>query len=158
MKPITTLASLVTLVSLGTTAGCAAQDTDLETAFCDALGEPASRTVGASPAPEGAADVTDEARVDIELVAMDSAYGGYVTYRPDESGSFAFGLTEDVDLRFYDASGTEVPIDTEVVGAACDELAVRYSVALEVATYTIAIGPASNATIGFIAEESDDDL
>ena len=105
-----------------------------------------------------ALEATDHPLCEVDTWAHVGRGARFVTYRPDEEGSFAFGLTDDVELRFYDASGNEVPIDTEVVGAACDELAVRYSVRLDVATYTIEIGPASAGTIGLIAEESDDDL
>lgn len=140
-----------------TTVACAAPDTDLETAFCDGLAAPAARTVAASDTPADAADVTDASRVDIELLEGDGQFSGFVSYRPDEAGSFAFGLTANVDLIVRDEAGNEVPIDVTVEGAACAELAVRHSVMMDLQTYTLEIGPTDQPSIGLIAEESDDD-
>lgn len=145
---------IIIVLSTLCTVACAA-DTDLETAFCDGLEAPAARTVMATTTSEGAPDVTDAARIDIEL----SADGGFVSYRPDEAGSFAFGLTHDVGLVIRDAAGAEVPIDTTVTGSAqCDALAVRHTATLGVATYTIELMATDALTVGIIAEESDDDL
>ncbi|MEQ9319745.1 MAG: hypothetical protein RIF41_11345 [Polyangiaceae bacterium] len=149
---------LIALFSSLVTAACAGSDTDLETAFCDGLQQPAAKTVDASLDAAAAPDATDASRVDVVLLPQtDGSYGGFVAYRPDESGSFAFGLTEDVDLVFRDASGAEIAIDTTVVGAACDELAVRHSVSLSLDVVTIEIVGSPIETIGLIAEESDDD-
>lgn len=148
---------IILLSCLGAT-GCGASDTDLETAFCDGLQQPAAKTVDASLDADAAPDATDDSRVDVVLNAeQDGSFGGYVAYEPDESGSFAFGLTEDVELVFRDASGEEIAIDTTVVGAACDELAVRHSVTLALEVVTIEIVGSPTETVGLIAEESDDD-
>lgn len=148
---------LIALTAI-TTVACTAADTDLETAFCDGLEAAPARTVNAAGSAAEAADVTDANRVDIDLLELDGQFGGFVSYQPDEAGSFAFGLTENVDMVVRDASGNEVPIDITVEGSAqCDALAVRHTVALELQTYTIEILPTNAATIGLIAEESDDD-
>ena len=145
---------IIIVLSTLCTVACAA-DTDLETAFCDGLEAPAARAVAATASSEDAPDVTDVARVDIELAAE----GGFVSYRPDEAGSFAFGLTHDVGLVIRDAAGAEVPINTTVTGSTqCDALAVRHSATLAVATYTLELLPTAAVTVGIIAEESDDDL
>lgn len=136
---------------------CLGSDTDLETAFCNGLEEAAARTVSASAGPEDAPDVTDVGRVDIELLAGDSA--GFVAYVPDEVGSFAFGLTEDLPIAIRDADGAAVEIEQTVTGSMlCDALAVRYSAPLTIQRYTLEVGPTSATTLGIIAEESDDDL
>jgi hypothetical protein len=80
-----------------------------------------------------------------------------VTYRPDEEGSFAFGLTDDVGFVVRDEAGNDVPIDVSVPSSMCEALAIRHSVTLGLGTYTIEFGPTDVATIGIIAEESDDD-
>ena len=148
---------LLTLTALGSVA-CAASDTDLETAFCEGLEAGAARVVQAAAAADGATDVTDAARVDIDLVAQDGLYGGFVSYQPDETGKFAFGLTADVPFTVRDAAGQEVPIDTTVVGSTqCEALAIRHSLTLDIERYTIELGPSDVATLGLIAEESDDD-
>ena len=151
----TTIAFTLTLAACGS----GNSDTALETAFCNGLEAPAARTVAATAAADGAPDATDAARVNVTLLAEGDAFTGFVAYTPDEVGSFAFGLTEDVGVVVRDADGNEIPITTSVTGSAqCDALAVRYTVPLELQTYTLEIGPASAATIGLIAEESDDDL
>jgi hypothetical protein len=148
---------LIALTAL-TTVACAGSDTDLETAFCDGLEAGAARLVSAAAAADGASDVTDEARVDIDLVLQDGLYGGFVSYRPDETGSFAFGLTADVPFVVRDAAGNEVPIDTTVEGSSqCEALAIRHSLTLDTQTYSIELGPTDVASLGLIAEESDDD-
>ena len=150
---------LPTLIFGLTLVACGGSDTDLETAFCDGLEAPAARSVSAAETADGAEDVTDAARVDIELNEAESGFGGYVTYVPDEAGSFAFGLTEDVDIIVRDQAGAEVPLTKTVAGSSqCDALAVRHTVALELAPYTLEIQGAQANVIGLIAEESDDDL
>lgn len=150
---------LFTILALVTAAACGGNtDTDLEAAFCAGLEAPAARTLTATADASGAPDATDAARVDITLGGAADAYSGFVKYVPDEVGFFAFGLTEDVGVVVRDSAGNEVPIASSVTGAtSCTALAVRYTVALELDTYTLEIGPASGRTIGLIAEESDDD-
>lgn len=130
-------------------------ETDLETAFCAALDAPANKTVTASADAAGAPDATDAARVDVSL--PDGR--GFVRYQPDEAGKFAFGFTEDVSVLIRDEAGNEIPFEASVTGATkCTSLAVRFTAPLELKTYTLEIGPTSAATIGLVAEESDDDL
>lgn len=137
---------------------CAGSDTDLETAFCEGLEAPAVRAVNATATEAGAPDVTDARRVDINLVEESGSYTGFVTYSPDEQGSFAFGLTENADFMVLDAAGNEIPIDVTVEGATmCTALAVRHTVSLNLERVTMMIGPTDSPTIGIISEESDDD-
>jgi hypothetical protein len=147
---------LLTLAALVTVA-CGA-DTDLETAFCEGLEAPAARSVNATSTPEGAADVTDDARVDIQLAPIGDQFAGFVTYRPDEAGRFAFGLSDDVGFVVRDQAGNEIAIDASVPSSMCEALAIRHTVQLGLGTYTIELGPTDVETIGIIAEESDDDL
>ena len=83
---------------------------------------------------------------------------GTARYTADEVGSFAMGLGDDVPFAVLDASGNALPWASEVVGAACSELAVRYTVDLELATYTVRFGPTDLEEVDFVSEESDDDL
>lgn len=138
---------------------CIGSDTDLETAFCEGLEQPAARTVMTTPTADDAPDITDIGRVDIQLPAAGLDSNGFVAYLPDEAGTFAFGLTEDVSIMLRDADGVAVPLDTTVTGSTlCDALAVRYSATLAIERHTIELGTTSAGTIGIIAEESDDDL
>ena len=137
---------------------CTGSDTDLETAFCAGLEAAAARTVDAAPTADDADDITDSARVDIALAAVDGQFGGFVTYTPDEAGSFAFGLTDDVELIVRDEAGDVVAVDTSVASTQCDALAMRHTFTLRLETYTLEIAPTDVDRIGIIAEESDDDL
>lgn len=151
MKHTIQISSLLLALS---TASCAS-DTDLETAFCDGLAAPAERTVDATSTMSDAPNVTDEARVDIQLI---EGRGGFVTYVPDEPGSFAFGFSAPTELVIRDENGTVVPLDETVTGAACADLAVRYTASLDLQVYRLELVGAEATTVGFIAEESDDDL
>lgn len=141
-------------------AACGAADTPLEEAFCTVLGGNATASItaadDASAAPEAAREDT---RVDVTLLEDGDDYSGIVAYTPDEVGTFAFGFGEDIPVVLTDANGDEVPWQNEVTGAtACTELAVRYSVALQMETYFLELGPTSSAMVSMVAEESDDDL
>ncbi len=149
---------LLTLAAM-TAVGCSTSDSDLESAFCAGLEESAVRTVSAKAQADAASDVTDAQRVDIQLAALGGSFGGFVSYRPDEAGRFAFGLTHDLTFTIRDAAGMTVPIDKTVTGSTvCQALAVRHTATLGLQSYTIELGGDSPVTIGFIAEESDDDL
>ncbi len=149
---------LMTLMALGTLA-CSNADSDLETAFCDGLEAPAARSVSATTNPAGAPDASDEQRVDIQLQEQDGQYRGFVSYLPDETGSFAFGLSADIGFVVRDAAGNEVALSNSQVGASqCSALAVRHTAPLSQQTYNLELGPSPVAVVSLIAEESDDDL
>lgn len=156
MRPMIRNIALFTVVF----AGCGSSETSLEDAFCDLLssngGEYVTASVDATGAPEVA--VPDQ-RIEIDLVDEgDGLFFGVVAYTADEAGSFAFGLDEDVPVAIVDGNGNEVPWQSEVTGAACADLAVRYTAELTLDTYYLEIGPTDVATVALAAEESDDDL
>lgn len=148
------------LLSVGLLACGGSAETDLEAAFCAALGADPSETVPAAARPEDAppAPFGDRSTA-VTLVGDGADRAGYVTYTPDEAGTFAFGLSADVPFEVRDAAGNPLALDRTVKGSQmCAELAVRHTVQLEIATYTVAFGPADAASVRVTAEESDDDL
>lgn len=141
------------------TTGCEPADTDLETAFCDVLGQSNAEAVTATADTSGAPEVAfEDVRVEIDLIEADSMFSGTVAYTPDEAGSFAFGFDEDVPVTVVEAGGSPLPWVNEVSGAACAELAVRRTVQLGLDTVYLEIGPTPVGTVALVAEESDDDL
>lgn len=141
-------------------AACGGTDTDLETAFCIGLGSDAAATASASASAGDAPTVAlGDARTDVTLPMSGDDYGGSIVFVADEAGYFAFGLGRDVPLTVRDSAGAEVPIVETVRGSAmCTELAVRYTVELAPAPYTLTFGPTDAAVLAIVAEESDDDV
>lgn len=139
--------------------GCGPADTDLEAAFCDILANGPEEDFAAG-ATEGSGPEVFLDGVNVELALNDGpdGYTGYATYTPDEAGSFAFGFKDDVGFLVLGADGTALPWEAEVRDAECADLAVRYTVALELKTYTLSFGPTPEPEADFVSEESDDDL
>lgn len=136
-----------------------AEETDLETAFCDQLANGPQRQVAAVDGPEGAPGVNkDGTAFRIALIERDGEYWGQVAYKADERGNFAMGLSHDVPMRITNPEGEEVTLKNKVTGSSCPELAARYTAKLGLRTYTIEFGPTDVPEIGFVSEESDDDL
>ena len=134
-------------------------DTDLETAFCDILKNGPEKDFtagdGEGSGPEVAIDATN---VELALLDGPDGYYGYATYTPDETGTFAFGFKDDVGFLVLDANGDALPWEAQVDGASCPDLAVRYTVALEMQTYVLSFGPTTHPEADLVAEESNDDL
>ncbi|MBX2802957.1 MAG: hypothetical protein KTR31_35065 [Myxococcales bacterium] len=142
-----------------TACGGSATDTDLETAFCELLENGREKDVVATATATDAPEVAfDNRQVEIELVGSPGAYSGYATFTPDEPGHFAMGLGQNVPFEVQTASGEVLPWAAEVVGAACADLAVRYTVELAQVPHTLFFGPGDAEEIDFVAEESNDDL
>lgn len=137
-------------------AACAS-DTALEIALCDLLqnGPSTAVTAAASGGPQG---FVDASRVDITLLDDGNGrFAGEVLFTADEVGSFVLGLSDAIPVVLHDATGAEVPLGEPVRSADCAELALRYTVDLELEPYTLVFGPTSTATFSLVAEESDDD-
>jgi hypothetical protein len=147
------------VLAVGCSGGTTAPETNLEDVFCELLGgtTDAVTAVALDSTDDGPELLAEDVALDIALVDDGTGmFGGRATYTPDEVGSFAFGLSDDVPFVLLDGD-TEVPFDAEVAGG-CDAMAVRYTVALEIQTYTVEIGPTDIDVLGLVSEESDDDL
>lgn len=137
----------ITLALLLTACGAATEETDLETAFCALLAEGDTVEVGAD---EEAAH--EDARA---VITLDPDQPTRVRYTPDEPGSFAFGLSQDVPFAVL-KDGEALPITATIQGASCPDLAVRHTVELAVESYVIELGP-GEGDVSLVSEESDDD-
>lgn len=137
---------------------CASPETDLEESFCALLADRPARSVDAVSDGGGPDVAVEDERVDIALVDGGGTWSGTVAFTADEAGSFAIGLDSDVPITVLDARGTELPWEAEVAGAGCAALAVRYTVALDIETVTLELGPTDREVVGMVSEESDDDL
>jgi hypothetical protein len=145
------------LVFGGLVLGGCGSDSPLEEAFCDLLenGPAVSVTAEATGGPEGFVDAN---RVDVTLPDDGSGqFAGELTFTTDEAGSFAVGLSTDVPVELRDSSGTVIPLGSPVTSDTCAPLALRYTVDLVLASYTLSFGPTSVETFSLVAEESDDD-
>lgn len=152
-----TLLPLLCLLPLVACAG--AEETDLETAFCEILANGPETDVAATEAAEGAPEAfVEDTAVEITLLDVEGQFEGYVSFTTDEAGSYAIGLSDDVPFAVLDAAGAEISLDQSVDGAACADLAVRHTVSLELGTYTLHFGPTDVDEVALVAEESDDDL
>lgn len=150
--------SILTLASAILTFGCA-EETDLEAAFCSQLASDNEQAVMATLDAADAPRVSkDGVAFRIQLQPEGDAFVGSVSFRPDERGDFAIGLSADVPMRIVNPDGDEVTIKNTVVGSSCPELAVRHTARLGLTTYTIEFGPTDVETIGLVSEESNDDL
>jgi hypothetical protein len=150
-----TLPSVIALLAL---LGCA-EETDLEKAFCAQLAADAVEMVTATPDATDAPSVSrDGIAFRIQLLPEGDAFAGTVSYRPDERGDFAIGLSADIPMRILNPEGEAVEISNTVVGASCPELAVRHTARLGLTTYTIELGPTAVDVVSLVSEESNDDL
>ena len=132
-------------------------DTDLETAFCDILSA-SDATVTATDDPSTAPTVVlEDASATVQLNGESPLFTGFVAYEVDEDGSFAFGLSHDVEFWLTDADGTRQSPISEVVGSSCDDLAVRSTWDLTIGTWYLEF-EAGVSAVTVTAEESDDDL
>ena len=151
--------STITLLSLFACDGGGGSETDLEAAFCALLTDGPEEDVTATDDGSGPELAIEDVAVEVTLLEDgDGMYWGVARYTADEAGSFAMGLSDDVPLKVIDADGSVLPWENEVAGAGCAELAIRYTVALELAAYTIEFGPTDVDEVSFVSEESDDDL
>ncbi|MEO0604430.1 MAG: hypothetical protein AAF211_23555 [Myxococcota bacterium] len=151
MRAVPLLLAL-TLVACGS-------DSDVEAAFCDILASGPAQSVTATNDDDGPEAFVDGTRIDIALLDDGSgSFSGRVRFTPDETGTFAMGLGADLPIVVSDTDGNALPFESVVMGAACSELAVRQTVALELQTYIVELGPSPVADVAFVAEESDDDL
>ncbi|MEM6926018.1 MAG: hypothetical protein AAF602_03740 [Myxococcota bacterium] len=134
-------------------------DSDVEAAFCDILATGPAQAATATNDDDGPEVFVDGSRVDITLLDDGSgSFSGRVRFTPDETGTFAMGLGADIPIVVSDTEGNALPFESVVMGAACSELAVRQTVALQLQTYIVELGPSPVADVAFVAEESDDDL
>lgn len=88
----------------------------------------------------------------------DGMFTGRVSFKPDEKGDFAIGLSRDIPMRVVNGAGEEVAIKKTVVGASCPDLPVRHTMRLNTNTYTIEFGPTDVTEVSLVSEGSNDDL
>jgi hypothetical protein len=142
-------------------AGCAAgggAETDLETGFCDLLRSGPEAEVMATADTAGAPEAAlSDTVVEVDLLEDDDGFWGWVAFTADEPGSFAIGVSEDVDVRLVDDQGAEVPAEETIEGAACDQLVRRVTFPLQARTYWLELS-GDVAEVDLVSEESDDDL
>lgn len=93
--------------------------------------------------------------VQISLVPVTGGNGGFVAFEAEADGDYLFFLDTNVPARFLDSAGAVVPIEaTEIGSELCTEIAVIYTVELEVGTYTIQLGPTAATTVSIVHEEA----
>jgi hypothetical protein len=101
----------------------------------------------------GAPDATREhSLVRIALVNVMDGKGGTVTYAADEAGEYAIFATNDTPLTIAKADGTAVTVEESIDIDDCTEVAKAYMVDLEIGTYTIALGPTTEMSVGLVIE------
>ena len=125
---------------------------------CEHTKEGPFQDVTATAAADGAPSATfAHTAVRITLVedADDSTQNsGYVTFAADEAAEFAFFLSTDVPLAIMDANSAAVDIEESADVAECTEVAKQHNADLEVGTYTLKIGPTTEASVSLVVEEA----
>ncbi len=145
------------VVAMGCGGGAA--ETNLEDGFCRLLQSGPEASITAAATPEDAPELAlADTVVEVDLLPEGDGFWGLAAFTADEPGSFAIGLSEDVDLIVRDAADSEIAPETVVDGSACAELVVRYTYPMEVATYWVEFTGAAADEVDVVSEESDDDL
>ena len=125
---------------------------------CEHTKEGPFQDVTATAAADGAPSATfAHTAVRITLVedADDNTQNsGYVTFAADEAAEFAFFLSTDVPLAIMDANSAAVDIEESADVAECTEVAKQHNADLEVGTYTLKIGPTTEASVSLVVEEA----
>ncbi|HYO56060.1 hypothetical protein [Archangium sp.] len=142
------------LLSSALLAGCGkSNEADVE--GCEHLKEGPSASVNASASASGAPAVNnDHKRYDITLPAGSGGNTGSVSFAASEAIDYVFFLGADVPLKVTNASGQEVAFEASTKSSTqCTEIKGRYVAPLQVGTYTLTFGPATQGSVSLVIEE-----
>lgn len=106
----------------------------------------------------GAPVLTPEHQIaNVTLVGVTGGQGGVLALTVAEAGDHLLALSKDVSFVVKDASGAVVAPEEELTEEACDAVAGAFVIELAVGSYTIELGPTTEATldlyiVGFASE------
>ncbi|QRK07726.1 hypothetical protein JQX13_48390 [Archangium violaceum] len=148
------------LLSSALLVGCG-ESNEVDVEGCEHLAEGPAVAVTASASTSGTLPSVgnDHKRYDITLPAGTGGnYTGSVSFAAAEATDYVFFLGADVSLTVTSSSGQAVAFEESAKSSEqCGDIKGRYVAPLEVGTYTLTFGPASQSSVSLVIEESEHD-
>jgi hypothetical protein len=136
--------------------GGGAEGEDLLAEACEHMQDgPFEDVTAAADRAAALPDVTYEhTSVRVALVDVAGGRGGFVAFRAAAAAGYVFFLSANVAFGVSDAAGAPVTLEQSRGDlGACAEVSVEHTVALEVGTWTLSLGPTSETTVSLVIEE-----